>query len=509
MVNADDDYLSTTSLPEKISQQHNYYTNLYYSTGSEVDEWSVSVASAPAILECNPNNARKNSSFFSQSWPRGQTSDALLHPQRLNKDDAAHELDGTKLTSQRLSKDCNNDASVISDFFYTKPTIKINAAIKMGVDPPSPGSDYTSFVNLSFSSPHRHCASIATHDTDLYRPNPTIHLTPRTCATIAPSEEGEEHTVEDYEEYLDSLASSGEGFSDFDDEDDIDDDGDDVYSHFSVGKIRSWSDDGLLQPDLLLDPPSGIMLVFDRMLDCIDPPPNSGIHGSGEDFHRWPSSSPPLHYRDIMTDFDDRSILTADTLLLGDSESFPHIVANHHFSSHSEEWSQRDLNEDIQWLLPCWDEDSKGSPLPRSATEQTTRKKKKKERKKRPRGRTRKRSISPDLKLFETEDEELVATMDTFSSDATAGHYHQTLSSPSLRRPLPLLSPLDVKNEVESQGLYISDSSHDGNDDDSLCKILKGLDFEPPYDENNESCHLNRTATTDGTSTLSYSRVTN
>ena len=48
----------------------------------------------------------------------------------------------------------------------------------------------------------------------------------------------------------------------------------------------------------------------------------------------------------------------------------------------------------------------------------------------------------------------------------------------------------------------------DDDDDDSLSKLLQGLDFDPPFDEQDELCQLNRTATTDGASTLSYSSFT-
>ncbi|KAL3924016.1 MAG: hypothetical protein SGILL_001304 [Bacillariaceae sp.] len=462
----EDDYLSVVSLPERLSKYHEQYYN------SAVEDCDVSVTSAPSRLER-----------------------ASIH------------------ASLILSESFNIMVMTNSSSFYDDDMPPPSPPLT----PPSPQSEYTSFVNASPSPPHHQALTLClTKSQDsvesLYlRPLPkpamalsTLSLpTQRLTFSPIPEEQGEEFTVEDY---LDSIASV----------DDLSLGSSGTDSSLGVG-INLHTEQTLLQPDLIMDAPTGITLVFDRMLDCLDPPGSKHLCRDSHYHERLPHKGHGSH------SIDDPSTTSIDGMQIEDSSSFP-SASNSSFNrfvdvSLANILEKQSGDEEPQFLFPCWDDEGFDSPIPAAESPQ----------KRRPRGRSKTRRPPPspirvpsDLKLFEEEEE-------TKEVDET--------SESSVSTPPPPLSPHPFTRQRADTSdciMYVSDESNDDlggdldpvysneaqfdeekecdnhdNDDDSLFNLLRGLDFDDPlFDENDDLFKLDRTQTTDGDCTLSYSSFT-
>jgi hypothetical protein len=447
----EDDHSSVASLPERLSRYHQYY---YYSTESDT-ECDISAISAPSNLE-------------------RFTIHALLR----------------RRASFNANVTCNSSSFYDDDM--APPT------------PPSPQSEYTSFVNASPSPPHHRALALCLSKSQdsvehLYlRPIPKpakataeFSLPPqRLTFSPIPEEQGEERTVEDY---MDSIASVDDlSFGSSEDD-----------SRLGVG-INRHSNQQLLQPDLIMDAPTGITLVFDSVLDCIDPPGIKHLCRDSNYHKRQTTHGQSENFT------DDRSISSIDVMLMEDGSSFP-SGSNSSFNRFVDvslvNILEKEGHEEPQWLFPCWDE---GFDSPKQAESPE---------KKRSRGRSSTRRPLPpslrapsDFRLFEEDEEVKVGSHDQSASD----------SSQSTPPPPPSLPFSRPRANTSESIMYVSDESSDlggahigeemkcsDNDDDSLSKLLRGLDFEDPlFDDNGDLFKLDRTQTTDGDCTLSYSSFT-
>lgn len=424
--------------------------------------------------------------------------------------------------------------------------------------PTSPplGSEYTSFVKASPSPQHRRSLNLfRTHSSHedtaqsfyLHPPTPHVTLPSRTmCSTVpspTPAEQGTELTVEEFEECVDSFASVNGLFmgSDHDSADD------DVWRKRrrkdSFNTSKDEDDSLLMQPDLMMDAPAGIMLVFDRMLDYIDPPGGNVALREGCRDGEWqpPSSSNGCLFGGAtrLLDHDDQSISTIDSLIMdfsGSGSSYPSglLDIDHPSSSFTDSQQLANTvaaseNEDDLCFFPCWADNrtvtecNDNVPTEQELPERDHSCRRSKTR--------RPHSIPRDLELAEE--------IANSSDDRDIGEAKVPIQASGTTFPqVPTTSSLASNNQT--QNVYVSDESCDtqvndpdlentrkrslsdiqdaaegkavdnGRDDeDSLSKLLKGLDFEPPFDETDELyCKLDHTITTGGASTLSYSSFT-
>ncbi|KAG7349754.1 hypothetical protein IV203_012351 [Nitzschia inconspicua] len=392
-----------------------------------------------------------------------------------------------------------------------------------GSTEPPPSSpltfEYTSFVNASPSTSHHRalnlCLTHSSHDdcseAFFLRPlnlqPPPAALAIRAISSAISSPIPEEQEKEQTEQELDPCVDSFASVNDLSLGSDHDSADDDLWRNRRKLNLSLSQNDLLIQPNLMIDAPTGIMLVFDRMLDCIDPPTdNIGLREecTNRNWRAFSSSHASIFNGTTrLLDDDDQSISTIDSLMMEFSASSslpsgsidvdppPTDFMNTHSSAKTATILEGD---DELCLFPCWvDDDDKNDVV--DGTEKNS------AQKSRPDGRSRTRRPPSTPGDLSTE----TATVNGEKGIEEAlfrkcqGCYDGSLKSQSNRkRNLSV-----IENSVEEvDNYYVFDD--DSDDDDSLSKLLHGLDLERPFDENDDLQKVDRTFTTDGTS-LSYS----
>jgi hypothetical protein len=443
--------------------------------------------------------------------------------------------------------------------------------------PPLPSpmseSEYTSFVKASPSPPQRHrtlnlCLTPSSQDDDstvepfyLQTPPPwplsppPLTLATRTVSTFLPpppnsDEHGTEHPKEDFVTFVDDCFASGkerslEEMQDDDNKNNHHSDNDGIWSRRRTNPtlLQSKSheyDELLMQPNLMLDAPTGIMLMFDRMLDCMDAP--GGRMGLEEKCHRmrqWPASSNAwlLDRTTRLLDDDGQSISTIDSVVqeLVESSSFPSGVLDKEVPTISYTDASHRLpmisppiegGDDTLCLFPCWDV---GDVIKVETTAKHRKKKDTTVTLVPPRRRSTTRRVSAALHVLE--DVEKTANIRLGSSlklcPSPLDTNDNSIPPNAPQRPkLRSRSIFYDKDEIwdpkvecpvqeNNRKRNLSAIDDGGNeeteeavddDEDSLSKLLRGLDFEPPFDEMDELSEIDRIHTPDCAS--SYSSLT-
>jgi hypothetical protein len=309
------------------------------------------------------------------------------------------------------------------------------------------------------------------------------------------------------------------------------------------------NDDLLMQPDLMRHAPTGIMFMFDRMLDCIDAP--SEKIAQREEFHHeiiCPASSKPsllLEHTPRVLDDDYQSISTIDSLVQGRVATTSSFLSGFFAEDASPIASFTDTfqlakvsppmkgGDETLCLFPCWDDDDVIWEINAAKTKEASSKEG------RPHGNSMTRRVSAVPNNLELVEKISNITGDTSLKESTTPQV-------IINSCIPLNTPQRPKLRFRS--IYVSDGNwnvkadsflqennrkrnlnamdDDGNgeeevvdenddgvddddddDDDSLSKLLRGLEFdEPPFDATDERLKMDRTLATDCAS--SYSSLT-
>uniref|UniRef100_A0A7S4ENS1 Uncharacterized protein n=1 Tax=Pseudo-nitzschia australis TaxID=44445 RepID=A0A7S4ENS1_9STRA len=130
-----------------------------------------------------------------------------------------------------------------------------------------------------------------------------------------------------------------------------------------------WPKRLLRSPDLMTDAPTGILLVFDRMLDCIDPHngPNKLIDfGSLDDDDQSSLWSLALSHPSLLRDFGEQTSSSACSLTTDEcsldfnplfsrhlSNDWPPLVRERHKTKPIPE---EELSDGFDWIFPCWED---------------------------------------------------------------------------------------------------------------------------------------------------------
>jgi hypothetical protein len=448
--------------------------------------------------------------------------------------------------------------------------------------PPFSESEYTIFVKASPSPPLHHHRALnlcltpnSSQDDSTIEPfylgtppplppsPPSLTLAIRTVTTFLPppisevEEQGTERSGKDFASFVDDCLASRNNLS-TDGENHQEDDDDDDYHHHHGGiwhdrrtnsLVLSNSnndeevndvDERLMQPNLMLDAPTGIMFMFDRILDCMDAP--GGKIGLGEGCHRgrhWPASSLShtlwMDGTARLLDDDDQSISTIDNLVLDhvDSRSFqsgvldidvavPTIsfrVDTHQLAKIRPPLEGNNSSDDTLCLFPCWDIDD----IVKEAA--AAKKKKKKEAtvietQVRPGGRSRTTTrgvaaVVPHATPLDNIMSNKTIPLNYASQRPRCRSIYVSDESWDVMETSPVQENNISTTNNRKRNLSAMDDDGNGggeevvdddDDDDSLSNLLRGLDFDPPFDEVDELNEMNRIQPPDCAS--SYSSLT-
>ena len=360
-----------------------------------------------------------------------------------------------------------------------------------------------------------------------------------------PGEEGPEHTMETFNRFLEvssmtadscdfavAMGDHGNPSGDIEASNAIDaeEDQDSVPEYFEESRkaSRSLWPERLLRTRDMANAPSGILLVFDRMLDCIDP--GAGSRSSeatrydekqacGYETDQSSVWSLSMNRSWLVREFGDISITGSISTDDGSLGLLPKAAG----TSPAAEW----LDESLDCIFPCWRDDIEPS-LKRKAIDQKALSKAFEANRKRKlaseREANRKALNVRDPKLEEAVDADEVESKVHHGID---GKDHNTIET-AISHPSndfadfpddpfdfpPPEFPLPVWKK-QGPGQTSDNDNHIKNDADntsgsSLSELFEGLIFGSPSDEKEDDDDelqriLDRTSTTEETSTLSYS----
>lgn len=265
-------------------------------------------------------------------------------------------------------------------------------------------------------------------------------------------------------------------------------------------KTQVWPERLLRSPELMRDAPSGILLVFDRMLDCID---------AGND-PRTPK--PPKDLVDVDVDVDDQSSiwsLSIRSSLLRELGGDHSVCSMTTIDDHTLDLgrpprslrrvSVEDLGDGLDCFFPCWN-DPYEDLLPRK----DSRKKRKRDGEE-PLGNQNNTEVLEEISLSGDDDNDGGTDTEAPSfrdfEDGMSGS-----KVPSLPSVLKLHDTIVLETDAEKT---VGDCSSSNS---SFSELFDGLVFGSPSDEKDGvdelDRFLDRTSVTEATSTLSYSTGT-
>jgi hypothetical protein len=352
--------------------------------------------------------------------------------------------------------------------------------------------------------------------------------------------EGQEHTVENFNLFLELSSMTVNSFdhagvmgyhghlssNDKDAQKDMmgtEEEDEEARSEKDIASGGLWPERLLRTPEMA-DAPSGILLVFDRMLDCIDPggtrpeaasPTRDEEHVCGYETDQSSAWSIPMGRSWILREFEDLSTTCSSTIhdecSLAGSGILPIWGASR--PPEAVEW----LDESLDCIFPCWkeppavDEATLVKLPPPSIRDLANAVEAGRKRKWASEDVTKVAHDNKlELKLEEEEGEDRESDTEAFGEPVrsnSSGDDDHLEDTPFDFPPTEFPPSIWKKQESITAEAEAVDYDVDNASGSSLSELFEELGFGTPFDEKDDELQriLDRTSATEDTSTLSYS----